>query len=129
MNTTGPSGGLQGRRIFVVEDEMMLSMMIEDMLTEFGCEVVQASRISEALELAATTAMDAALLDVNVAGAPIDPVARELQKRGIPFVFSTGYGAGGVPADYRGWLTLSKPFQQEELQTMLERAIAAGPAR
>ena len=78
--------------------------------------------------MAATETVDAALLDVNVAGAAVDPVARELQKRGIPFVLSTGYGAGGLPPDYRGWPTLSKPFQQEELRATLEQVIQVSRA-
>ena len=114
---------LAGRRILIVEDEMIVAMMLEDMLTELRCEVVKAARVAKALDLAATAQLDGAILDVNVAGEPVYPVAQELQKRGIPFIFSTGYGASGLASDYRDCPTLSKPFQEEDLAPALVGAI------
>jgi DNA-binding response OmpR family regulator len=102
---------------------MIVAMMLEDMLTELRCEVVKAARVAKAVDLAATAELDGAILDVNVAGEPVYPVARELQKRGIPFIFSTGYGAGGLASDYRDRPTLSKPFQQEDLAPTLAGAL------
>jgi CheY-like chemotaxis protein len=114
---------LCGRRILVVEDEMMLAMLLEDLLTELGCEVFKAARIAKAFELMATAPIEAAILDVNVAGEPVYPIARALEERGIPFVFSTGYGAKGLPAEYQNRPTLSKPFQLANLAPTLAKAI------
>jgi CheY-like chemotaxis protein len=127
VTDTQPNGTLAGLCILIVEDEMLVAMVLEDMLTELGCEVVKAARVSKAVQLVTTAAIDGAILDVNVAGEAVDPVAHALQERGIPFIFSSGYGAGGLPAEYRDRPTLSKPFQQEELAPMLVSAIQRGP--
>ena len=85
---------LAGLRAFVVEDEALVLMTLEDMLADLGCQVVASARhVEEALLLARETAVDVALLDVNVAGVRIDPVAELLAARGIPIVFVTGYEA------------------------------------
>ena len=85
---------LAGRRILVVEDEMMIAMLVEDMLAELGCAVVgPAHALDTALEFARTElALDAALLDVNLAGQPVFAVADALREKGVPAIFSTGYG-------------------------------------
>ena len=114
---------LAGLRILVVEDEMMVAMVLEDMLTGFGCDVVKAARVAKAIHLIATDRIDGAILDVNVAGEPVYPVARALQTRGIPFIFSSGYGAGGLPSEYRDCPTLSKPFHENELAPLLAGAM------
>jgi DNA-binding NtrC family response regulator len=93
------------------------------MLTELGCDVVKAARLAKAAHFISTAAIDVAILDVNVAGELVYPIANQLEERGIPFIFSSGYGAGGLPVEYRGWPTLSKPFQQEELAPMLAEVV------
>jgi CheY-like chemotaxis protein len=114
----------QAKRIFVVEDEMIIRMLLEDMLEELGYTiVVQAGRIDEALEAAKTAAFDLAILDVNLNGTPISPVADVLAARGTPFVFATGYGEGGLPEPHRGRPTLRKPFQLDALRQMLKQAL------
>src|SRR6202007_388047 len=93
MNETS----LQGVRVLVVEDEMMVSMLIEDMLTDLGCTVVgPASRLDEALELAGRAEIDCAVLDVNLGGQPIFPLADLLREKGAPFAFATGFGHAGL---------------------------------
>ena len=106
----------QAKRILVVEDELMIRMLLEDMLGELGYTVTaEAARIDEALEAAKTADFDLAILDVNLDGQPVLPVADVLVARGMPFVFATGYGERGLPESYRDRPTLKKPFQMDVL--------------
>ena len=111
---------LTGLRVLVVEDEMLVAMLVEDMLTDFGCVIVgPASDVEEALGLAANAEMDAALLDVNLSGRPVFPVADLLKARGVPFVFASGYGGSGLNETHRGAAILQKPFRQADLEKAL----------
>jgi CheY-like chemotaxis protein len=126
-----PTGDeLQGLRILVVEDEAAISLLLEDMLLDFGCEVVgPAARLASALQLASNEALDLAILDVNLAGEPIYPVAEALHTRNVPFVFSTGYGSAGIKDLYRDRPVLQKPFAQHDLkQKLLSARRETGPA-
>ena len=115
------------KRILVVEDELMIRMLLEDMLGELGYTVAaEAARIEEALEAAKNADFDIAILDVNLNGQPISPVADALVARGMPFVFATGYGERGLPEPYRDRPTLKKPFQMDGLKQMLQTALARG---
>ena len=119
MTDTFPLGGM---RLLVVEDETLVAMLLEDMLSDLGCEIVgPVGTVTAALELAEREQLDGAILDVNLAGSPIYPVADVLRHRGVPFLFTTGYGAGGVEEKYAGAHTLQKPFQH----AALERAVLA----
>jgi len=119
-------GKLEGLRVLVVEDEMMVSMLIEDMLAELGCEVVgPASRLDEALELAKDAELDCAVLDVNLGGQPIFPLADLLRARGRPFAFATGYGDAGLRDVDRGSPVLQKPFREGDLARVLGELRAA----
>jgi CheY-like chemotaxis protein len=112
-------------RLLVVEDEYLIRMLLEDMLTDLGYTVAAAvGSVAEASELAATGDFKAAILDVNVDGQEIFPVAEILAKRGLPFVFVTGYGEGSLPAAYRGRPSLQKPFQTDRLKSTLEGLLA-----
>ena len=83
---------LSGRRVLVVEDEMMILMIIEDMLADLGCEsVTAAATVDQALALIDAQVFDAAMLDMNLNGNKSHAVADALAARGVPFVFSTGY--------------------------------------
>jgi CheY-like chemotaxis protein len=114
-----------GRRIFLVEDEIMIRMLLEDMIADLGHEVkAVAGRLDDALALARDTDCDGAILDVNLNGAKVYPVADVLIERGIPFAFATGYGERGLPQKYRGRPTLQKPFQRDDLALTLARAFA-----
>lgn len=116
-----------GLRILVVEDEVAIAMLLEDMLLDLGGEVVgPAGRIQQALGMAETESFDVAILDVNVSGQPIYPVVEVLQRRGIPFVFSTGYGSAGIDAAWRDRPVLQKPFSQDELERVLKTVRDAG---
>src|SRR5688572_20746786 len=108
---------LAGLRVLVVEDEAAISMLLEDMLMDFGCEIVgPAARLNAAIEMANGEAFDIAILDVNLAGDPIYPVADILTERDLPFVFSTGYGGAGIKDPYRDRPVVQKPFGQQELK-------------
>lgn len=115
--TSEPFAGL---RVLVVEDEMLVAMIVEDMLTDFGCAVVgPAPNVSEATALAAGAEIDVALLDVNLSGQAVFPVADALKARSIPYAFASGYGDAGVPDAHRAAPVLQKPFRQADLQRAL----------
>ena len=112
--------------ILVVEDEYLIRMLLEDMLDELGFSVAAAvGSIAEASEQARSGAFKAAILDVNVDGEEIFPVADVLAQRGLPFVFVTGYGENSLPERFRGRPALQKPFQAERLKQTLDSLLAA----
>jgi CheY-like chemotaxis protein len=122
-----PASPQTARRILVVEDEFLIRMLLEDMLTDLGYDLVGvAGRIDEATEMAQTKDFDLAILDVNLDGHDVYPVAEVIGKRGLPFMFVTGYGGRGLPDSYRGRPTLQKPFQLDELKKMLAQLLPAG---
>jgi len=107
---------LEGVRVLVVEDEFLVATLIEDMLHAAGCIVSgPIPRIGEALEAAGRGTYDAAILDVNLGGDRIDPVAKALSYRNVPFAFVTGYGTAGLPGDYAERPHLRKPFRMTDL--------------
>lgn len=110
--------------VFLVEDEAMIRMMVVDMLEELGFNVVaETGEINEAVKLAGTTEFDVAILDVNVNGKVISPVAGLIKARNRPFIFATGYGSSGLPEEYRDRPSLQKPFQIETLGKMIETTL------
>lgn len=115
-----PVENLGGLRVLVVEDEMLVSMLVEDMLTDFGCSIVgPAPDLDQALQLAESSDIDAAILDVNVGGRQIFPVADILRGRGVPYVFASGYGEAGLVDPHKGSPVLQKPFRQGDLERIL----------
>jgi DNA-binding NtrC family response regulator len=115
---------LSGRRILVVEDEMIVSWLLEDMLAQFGCVVVgPAARVEQALAVIEAEAIDAAVLDVNLNGQKSYPVADALAARGVPFVFSSGYGRDSLPNGYRSVPVLQKPFHLRDLGHTLAKLL------
>jgi CheY-like chemotaxis protein len=121
--STGRSA-LKGLRVFVVEDEIAVLMMIEDMLTTLGCEVAaSATHVGQALTAVEAGDFQVAVLDVNIAGEAVYPVAQALTERRVPIVFSTGYGASGIEAQWRVWPILQKPYQMRQLAAALEQVI------
>ncbi len=116
---------LAGLRVLVVEDEMLISMLIEDVLAEQGCSIVGPfSRVGDALDAAANHPIDVALLDVNVAGTQVYPVAERLHARRIPFLLLSGYGETAIPADRPTWQACVKPFRTEELVRRIAALVA-----
>lgn len=119
------SDALAGRRILIVEDESLVSMLLETILEDLGCETVgPAGTVTDGLGIARQGQMDAALLDVNVAGELVFPIAQTLKDRGVPFVFSTGYGEGGLPENWRGNTTIQKPFTEAAVRDALIKALS-----
>lgn len=115
-------------RVLVVEDEAMIAMLVEDMVLDFGSEVVgPVARLNEAIQLARHAELDAAILDINVGGAVTFAVAEVLNERGIPFIFATGYGAGAIPPRFSRSATLPKPFSYQSLSDALRVALAGRP--
>jgi CheY-like chemotaxis protein len=112
-------------RVLVVEDEYLIRMLLEDMLGELGYELTAAvGTIAEASDHAAKSDFHVAMLDVNLDGQEVWPVADILASRGLPFVFVTGYGEHSLPDRYRGRPALQKPFQSEQLKSMLAGLLA-----
>src|SRR5690606_28362401 len=113
---------LTGMRVLLVEDEVIIAMEIEDILREIGCVVVgPVGTVESAARLAREGALDAAVLDVSVDGEKIFPVAEKLQSRGIPFVFTTGYGESALPEKWRGTHRLAKPFTPGHIEAAIRR--------
>ena len=121
----GPVGTNLGARlrdlcILVVEDEPIVAMLIEDMLTDLGCrQVLHANGVPEALALLHTRLPDAAILDVNLKNVRVYPVAEYLAAARIPFIFATGYGRSGVAENWKDTLVIQKPFEQSTLENAL----------
>jgi CheY-like chemotaxis protein len=119
---------LAGLRAFVVEDEALVLLTLEDMLADLGCQVVvSAQHVDEALRLAPDAAIDVAVLDVNVGGTRIDPVAQVIAARGIPILFVTGYEAPSLPHGLVGTARVAKPFQAGDLAAGLRHALGQRP--
>jgi len=113
--------GLVKRRILVVEDAYLIALGVCMQLEAFGCTVVgPAGRLGRALSLARHEQLDAAVLDVNLAGEFSFPVAKVLSERGIPYVIFTGYDDDGVfPSEYKNVIKICKPLPSRNLGAML----------
>lgn len=115
---------LAGKRVLVVEDEALIAFAVEDMLLALGCEVVgPALRLDQAQALAASHPLDAAILDVNLTDSRSYPVAGELARRGIPFVFATGYDQPGIEWHGVAAELVPKPYRMEQIRDALLRLI------
>lgn len=122
------TGLLTGRRILVVEDEMLLMMNIETTLEDLGCTAISsAANVSDALALLDERVFDAAMLDVNLNGETSYPVADALVARGIPFAFATGYADHGARTDLLSWPILRKPYLPHDLAATFGGLLTAKP--
>ncbi len=110
-----------GRRVLVAEDEALIALNVADDLEDIGCEIVgPAARVKDAVSLAEKAQIDVAVLDINLAGEPIWPVAEILQKRNIPFMFLTGYiSLASLPPSFSTVLKLDKPLSRDVLVNAL----------
>ncbi|HEY0854894.1 MAG TPA: response regulator [Devosia sp.] len=121
QNRFAPISGLS---VFVIEDESLVLVNLEDMLGELGCTLVgPAMRLDQAegmLEQAAKA--DIAVLDVNIGGKPVFPFAEKLAAKGVPLVLATGYGRDGLPEEWRKMTVLAKPYTFDDLAGALMRA-------
>jgi DNA-binding response OmpR family regulator len=115
-----------GLRVLLVEDEFMVALLLETDLTEIGCEIIgPIGRVDRALEIARREAVDVAILDININGNEVYPVAEALAARGIPFVFVSGYGRRGLRAPWGDRPTLQKPFRIGDLVALIEATCVA----
>lgn len=121
------SGKLSGIRVLVVEDEALVAMDLEMILEDLGCVVIgPVMRLDRAEELVkANVEADAAILDVNVSGHQVFPLAALLAERGVPIVFATGYDRSGMPDEWNERPTLQKPYTVEDIARQLLQALAA----
>ncbi len=110
------------RRALVVEDEILVAMYVEDLLTDLGFEVIGiATNLAQALPMAREAACDFAVLDINLDGQLSFPAADVLKERGIPFLFASGYGSKGLIDDYLSAVRIQKPFVSQDLAEAISR--------
>ena len=122
----GDSPSLAGRRVLVVEDEPLIAMLLEDMLDELEVKLAgTADSVPAALQtLEGGLSFDGAILDMNLRGKSVEPVAEALAERRIPFVFASGYGADALTQKHADAPVLTKPFRREALEQALRDALA-----
>jgi CheY-like chemotaxis protein len=122
MNPGAPPERRAALRVLVVEDEMLVAAMLEGMIADLGHELAgNAAKLDQALAMAQSETFDFAVLDVNLDGKEIYPVAEVLAARGIPFVFCTGYGPRRLPERHRSRPILHKPFQRHDLEQIVSQ--------
>jgi CheY-like chemotaxis protein len=110
----------RGLRVLIVEDEMLVAMDIAGLLQDIGCRVIgPAGTLAAALPLAREEELDAAILDVNLENKGVEPVAAELARRNVPFVFATGYVREDLPPRFRDRPVLEKPFTREDIEAAI----------
>jgi CheY-like chemotaxis protein len=113
-----------GVRVLIIEDETLIALLLEDMLTDLGCTIVgSASTVESAMEMLERAPPGVAVLDINLGGQKSYAVAEALANRGVPFVFSTGYADGRLETPWQSRPVLQKPFGQEQLAEALEAAL------
>ena len=113
---------LTGLTVLIAEDDPLIAMELEDLLTDYGATcLAPVGSISSALTLIAASRFDVALLDVNLRGERIDPVADCLATVGTPFLFTTGYGEDGLPSAHRHRPVIAKPFSASAIVSVLAR--------
>ena len=122
-----PLPGPDRRRILVVEDSALIAIEIEEAVRELGYEVLgPVARLSSAMEIAESQPVDGALLDINLDGVQVFPLADLLRERGVPFLFATGYDRRTVlPPRFGSVPTLAKPFSPSELARLLTATLKA----
>ena len=114
--------------VLIVEDEALIAMLLEEMLDTHGYHVAaHASTLAEGETLAASLDVDVAILDVSLGGDTVFPVAERLSSRGIPFVFTTGYGAAGMPPAWADRPVFGKPYDIEPLLETIQQLVP-GPS-
>ena len=115
-------------RVLVVEDEALIAMLVEDMLHDGGGEMVgSAATLADAVDLARTAQADVALLDLDLRGTLAYPAADVLRGRGVPLVFTSGYGSGALIQRFQDCPMLDKPFDQHNLEQAIDMALRSWP--
>jgi DNA-binding response OmpR family regulator len=121
---------LDGVRVLVVEDDFLVSLLLEDVLAAAGCVVLgPVPRLADALDAAAKEECDVAVLDVNLAGEWVFPAAAILSARKVPVIFVTGHGSDAIPQKYAGEPRIAKPFSSGQLSRAISMAVGRGGER
>lgn len=116
IGTMNPRTRLKGLRLLLVEDEALVAMLVQDIISDAGAIVVCAApNVDAAISVLDTESVDGAILDVNLSGELVDPVADELIARNIPFMFLTGYGRSGISDRFPDAIVVTKPFEDAQL--------------
>jgi CheY-like chemotaxis protein len=114
-------------RVLVVEDEALIAMLVEDMIHDSGGEMVgPAAKLTDAVDLARNAQADVALLDLSLRGVLAYPVADVLRQRGVPIVFTSGYGSAALIQRFQDCPILDKPFDQHSLERAIGTALRSG---
>ena len=130
-SSLGRRAKLTGKRVLVVEDEALVSMMVEDELRDAGATVLgPAACVADAMRLVEAAAADGgisvAVLDINLEGRHVGPVADRLAALGVPFLFATGYGGNRDAGGHGAAPVLEKPFDTERLVASVAALASAG---
>lgn len=122
------NAALAGLSVFVIEDETLVLVNLEDMLEELGCTLVgPAMRLEQAdAMIDEAAAADVAILDVNIGGRAVFPFAEKLAGKGVPLVFTTGYGRDGMPTEWQNSTVLGKPYTFDDVAGALLQAKGIG---
>jgi len=119
------SSKLAGRRILVVEDSPLIAAVLEDMLTDMGCAVVgPTGNMAFAVDLAKAEALDGAIIDLNIRGGKVYPVAEVLRDRGVPFLLASGYADWTLREDFKDRPRLTKPYTAQIVEQQLAKLLA-----
>jgi CheY-like chemotaxis protein len=120
-----PNGVTGARTILIVEDEPLIAMMLEDFLESLGHTVTAScDNVADALKAVHGNGFDVAILDVNLKGENVWPVATELRQRGVPFVLASGGHVDPPPREFAGVPLIEKPFTIDRVTPALEAALA-----
>lgn len=116
-----------GNNVLIVEDEKLLAMMLEDLLLDAGHRVVHAGSLSDALAIVEHQPFDAAILDINIEGKDVFPLATRLRELHTPFVFASASDADRIGPEFRDEQLIAKPYTIDQLQNSLERMLPPAP--
>lgn len=121
---------VSGKRVLIVEDELLVALGLEDNLKSLGCEVIgPVSTLSDAKRIAGTVQADVAILDVNLRGEYVYPAAEILADRGIPLIFCSGFLGGSLPDRFAGAVRVPKPYTSKAIAHALGELLGHGGAQ
>jgi CheY-like chemotaxis protein len=117
-------GDVEGKCILVAEDEFLVALVVEETLQSLGCKVLGPfSALAEASAAAESEPIDAAVLDINLGGEMVYPLAERLHRDGIPFIFTTGYAVADLPERFRVFEHLPKPVDPRTLKRAVHQML------
>ena len=113
-------------RLLMVEDEMFVAMLLKDLLTEAGYRVVSAARLEDAMHLARNETIDGAILDINLHGETVYPLAQHLEENGVPFLFASAYSRNSLPEAFRERTIVQKPYTAHSMMAAVKSMLNGG---